>query len=294
MTPTSSASSPGQNSSVRSAIFLAAPPALLALVIYWPVLRWLVKKWIDNPMYSHGFLVPFVSVWLLWGNRASLERAEKSTGRAGLSLVIFALIIQMISASADVKTVWTYSLILLIWAVLYFLWGSAVARITLLPIAFLIFMVPVVDAVINPLSLHLKLLVAKLAVWLLDASRILVVVREGVMIHMPSGSLEVADPCSGIRSLIALSAMAALFGYLHRGRLWERLAIVLAVAPIAIMANLTRVIMLCLITEKWGAAAVESETVHTLAGTLVYIVALVCLVSFGRLLPGDRPRPEPG
>ncbi len=279
---------------VKNRILAWTVPIVLLLTIYSRVLRWLVDKWATSPADSHGFLVPPISAWLIWRSRAILAEAEKSAGSGGLLLVVGALIVQVVCSLVDVKTVGAYSLILFIWGSLYFLWGRAVSRTVLFPIGFLIFMVPVYDGVIDPISLHLKLLVAKLATWVLDASGILVVVREGVMIHMPSGSLEVADPCSGIRSLVALFAMGALLAYLHRGRLWERLAIVLTVAPIAVVANLSRVIMLCLITERWGTDAVESQLVHTLAGILVYIVALACLVSFERLLSGNRSRREPG
>lgn len=279
-----------QKHETRMAVALAATAALLVAVAYWPTLQWLVNKWVHNPMYSHGFLIPPLSVFLLWSSRTRIATAEKSGGKGGLLLVSAAIVIQVISAVTDVKTVNAYSFILLISAVTYFAWGRAVAGITLFPTAFLFFMIPLYDAVTDFVSLHLKLIVARLTEWLLDTTQVLAVVREGVMLHLPSGSLEVADPCSGIRSLVALSAMAALLAYLHQGKLWERLAIVLAAAPIAVAANLLRVVILCQVVEAWGAGAVETRSVHMSTGLLVYIVALGGLVSIGRLLPGGRRR----
>jgi len=247
-----------------------------------------MQRWLNNPMYSHGFLIPPLSVWLLWRRRDDLISAEKSAGKGGLALVAAALLVQWVFSAVDIKTMGAYGLIFLLWAITYYLWGGKVARIALFPIGFLVFMVPLYDPLTDTISLHLKLMVAKLTVLLLDATQLLAAVREGVMIHLPSGSLEVADPCSGIRSIIGLSAMALLLGYLQRGKLWERFAIILAAIPLAVAVNLMRVVLLCLITEAWSADIATNQSIHTFMGILVYALALVGLLSLGRMLPGGR------
>ncbi len=151
-----------------------------------------------------------------------------------------------------------------------------------LPIGFLIFMVPLPYIVYDALAFPLKLFVAKFSVISLKAMGV-IVLREGNIIMFPNTVLEVADACSGLRSLMSLIALAVAFAFMSQKTSFKRTFLILMAVPIAILTNMIRVIVTGFLAQYYGAAAAEGFF-HEFAGLAVFALAMVLLVLSGTLL----------
>lgn len=257
--------------------------ALLLAVIYYPIFVWLVGQWEANKLYSHGYLIVPISVFLVWRRRREFAKSCDRPANIGLAVLICSVLLQLASAFLDAKSFGAYSLIGLVAGVVLYLWGWRMLWLLAFPIGFLIFMIPMYSMVINPINFALKLYVSVAAAWVVDLVGI-PIWREGVMLHMSDADLLVADPCSGIRSLVALLALGAVFAHLSEGRMSKRIVLFALTVPLALLSNLVRVILLCLGAEFMGVDVTIEGPFHTGTGLVVFIVAFVGLVCGERVL----------
>ena len=165
--------------------------------------------------------------------------------------------------------------------ILYF-FGAAVFRIMLLPVLYLFFMVPLPYIVYDSLAFPLKQLVAKYSVETLQLMGV-VIIREGNVLILPETTLEVADACSGIRSLVSLLALATAFAVFTLKSTVKRVIMVIMAIPIAIFTNGLRVIGTGILAQYWGSKAAEGFF-HEFAGLAVFGVALLMLAGLGALM----------
>jgi exosortase len=161
-------------------------------------------------------------------------------------------------------------------------------RMARLPIAYLLFMVPIPSIIYDSIAFPLKLFVTKVSVGALKAIGV-VVMREGNIIMFPATTLEVADACSGIRSLISLFAMAVAYACFMNTNNTRRWLIIASAVPIAIFTNALRVFVTGILAQYWGEKAAEGFF-HEFAGVAVFGVAMVMLIGIGALMmkTGDR------
>jgi exosortase len=152
-------------------------------------------------------------------------------------------------------------------------------------IGYLVFMLPMPPFLMNVVSFNLKLFAARTGS-ALAAKMGIPLVRSGVTIHMPAGSLRIADPCSGLRSLIALVALGALFAYLTKGPLWKRAVLFATAVPLAVIANVVRIAVLCAVANVWGVDAALGFF-HDASGLLLFLIAFAGLAIVRKLLRFD-------
>ena len=176
------------------------------------------------------------------------------------------------------------SLVFLLAGVILFWCGWTVLRITALPIAFLLFMVPLPYIVYDAMAFPLKLFVTKFSVLSLKAMGF-TVVREGNILMFPQTVLEVADACSGLRSLMSLLALAVAMAFLTQQNPFKRLILMVSALPIAIATNMFRVIATGVLAHYYGKAAAEGFF-HEFAGMAVFLLAMVLLIATSTLLKG--------
>jgi exosortase len=158
--------------------------------------------------------------------------------------------------------------------VIFFL-GWATFRAVLFPMALLVLMVPIPAIVFSQITLPLQILASKLASWTLPIFGV-PVLREGNIINLPAMPLEVAQACSGIRSLLSLTTLAIIYGYLVERQTWVRFALALASVPIAVAANGLRIVGTGLIVQYWDPDKAEGFF-HIFSGWLVFVVSLLML-----------------
>jgi exosortase len=254
----------------------------LVIVLYQEVLWGLGSDWNNNPDYSHGFLVPFLSVYFIWERWSSLVDETPSSSFWGiglLSLGLFSLVVGLIGAELYVQRM---SLIVVLSGLVLLILGWKYLWLLSLPIGFLIFMIPLPAIVVNTIAFPLQLFAAQTATFCLFSLGI-PVLREGNLIMLASTTLEVAEACSGLRSLLSLLALGTVYGYFSQDVMWKRWMLVVLSIPIAIIANAFRVSGTGILAHYFGAEAAEGFY-HTFEGWLVFIVAFVLLFICGVVL----------
>ncbi len=264
--------------------FLPILPILLGLAaLYGPSYDLLAASLWQESDQAHVPLVALVVAGLFWQLRQPLA-ALPIAARPWLAtlFMLIGLVILLSGQSVESAFMIMLSQIPLLAGILLFMIGMAAVRVAWFPLLFLVFMVPVPGMFIDALTGHLKewisLIVENLLYWL-DYP----VARNGVVLTVGKYRMLVADACSGLHSMVSLTALGSLFIYLiHRPSWRHNTLMMLSVLPIAFAANLLRVLALVLITYHFGDAM--GRVVHEATGTLVFIAALILLFGFDALL----------
>lgn len=249
---------------------------------YGSVFAGLFRDWVRDPNYHHGFLIPLVSGYLIWRRRGDLGHQPRNPSLVGLAGILLAAALLVLgSAGAEVFTQ-RVSFLLLAASLVLFLYGRRQLRVVAFPIAFLLFAIPLPYVIYYGLTGPMQALAAKCAVWGLRAVGV-PTVAQGNMIHLANASLEVAEACSGIRSLYAFLAVGALVAYSTPMPLWGRIAVFLSTIPLSVAGNAVRV---------WGSGMgacmvgpqATTGTVHELFGLLVFAVLLGIFLFFKNVM----------
>lgn len=254
---------------------------LLALM-YADVLVRLQQQWYDEADYSHGFLVPIVVGYLVWERWERLRGLKTESDIRGLFLLVFGLLALIVGSLGAELFLQRFSLIMVIAGLVLFLLGKGFLRALLFPIACLFFMIPLPTIVVNTVAFPLQLFAAKTAAFCLLNFGI-PAMREGNLIVLAGTTLEVAEACSGIRSLQALMALGTIYAYFSQHVMWKRLTLIALSVPIAIVANAFRVTGTGMLAHYWGSEAAEGFY-HTMSGWLIFVVAFLLLVACGLVL----------
>ena len=257
---------------------------LVALVgwLYAPIVFHLAKQWSNDPNFSHGFFVPAFSLYVLWHDRACLAGQPTQPSSWGIFIVVLALAVLVIGVLGAELFLSRVSLLLLIAGLVIFFQGWTFFRAVLFPWAFLILMIPIPAILFTQITFPLQILASKLAALLLPLAGV-PVFREGNVINLPAMPLEIAEACSGIRSLLSLTALAIIYGYLSEPRIWTRVALAVASVPIAVAANSLRIVGTGLLVQYWDPRKAEGFF-HSFSGWLVFVVSLGMLLLVHRLL----------
>jgi exosortase len=259
---------------------------LLALMIltgvYWSVLPDMVQQWYEDANYSHGFVVPLIAGYFAYERRKELAGVLAEPWWPGLLLVAAGLLQLVVGWLGSEFFTMRSSIVVTLCGMTLFLLGKRLFRLMLLPLAYLLFMVPLPYIIYDMIAFPLKLFVTRVSIASLKLMGV-VVLREGNIIMLPFTTLEVADACSGIRSLISLLALSVAYAFFLKIGALRRGLLVLSAIPIAISANALRVIGTGLLAQYWGAKAAEGFF-HEFAGLAVFVVAIALMIGLGSLL----------
>jgi exosortase len=257
---------------------------LAFLALFWPTFGWMVERFeAPDSYYSHGWLVPLASAWLIWQRRAELTRLPLRSSYGGLLLLVPSVLLHVAAVWARLHFVSGFMLVTSVWGLVWTLWGRQAAWALRFPLAFLLFMVPLPGVVLIGLSFRLKLAAAWLAAKILTLCGI-AASQAGSIIRLPGLIVSVDDTCSGLRSLISLTALSTLWTTLLPGAsAWRKAALVAASIPIALVANMVRILVLTMVALVWGVPASEGF-IHYGSGMVIFAVALLALAWLGRVL----------
>jgi exosortase len=272
---------------------------LIALVsaigfLYAGVLSSLVRQWSSDDNNSHGFLVAPLALYFAWERREALALAPVRPGALGALLILGSLGMWAAGLLGAELFLTRVSLIGVLAGAIWFIWGSAQLRILAFPILFLLLMIPLPSIIFNQIAFPLQLVASQAGEAVISAAGI-PVLREGNVLVLPARTLEVAEACSGIRSLVSLLMLAIVLGYFTEQRRGARLLIVLASVPIAILANAARVAGTGL-AAQWVSPAAADGFFHTFSGWMVFVVAFAGLLLVQRVLAaasGERRMTAP-
>lgn len=261
----------------------------LFMYSYLSTFLWLYERY-TNPdsHYSHGFLIPLISGWLIWRKRDELRGMTLSGSGIGLLLMAIALLVHVGSVWTHVFFTSGFSILLFVIGVCLYLLGPAITKNIAFPLGFLAFMFPLPMGVISAFSFPLKLLVADLGALTMKTLGVSLY-REGAIISLANASLSVGDPCSGIRSLISLLALGALIAHMSSMSTPRKIALFFMAIPIAIFTNVLRVCALILVADRFGSMWASPEHwFHTASGMGVFVVSMILLFLTMKVLEGRR------
>ena len=249
-------------------------------IVYATILRGMFGVWYNDANYSHGFLVPLVSCYFLSRNWDEVISSPVRPSNAGLAVFFCGLVLLLLGYLGTEYFTMRVSLIVLVAGIVSYWFGWRILRLVSLPITFLLFMIPLPYIVYDSIALPLKLLVAKASVAILQILAV-PVVREGNIIMFPETTLEVADACSGLRSLMSLVTLAVALAFIAQKTPMKRAILIVSSVPAAIVTNMIRVVVTGVLASRFGAAAANGFF-HEFAGMTIFTLAM--LILFGESL----------
>jgi exosortase len=273
---------------VRRSAAAVAAVAVAIVCLYAATLASLARHWAGDDDFSHGFFVIPLAAYFLWERRKALLEAPVRPSLAGLVLVAASLLVFIAGRFGAELYLTRVSLIGVLAGSVLFMAGWKQLRIAAFPLAFLLLMVPLPSIIFNQITFPLQGIAARAGEAVIAAAGV-PVLREGNILHVPGRALEVAEACSGIRSLMSLLMLAIVLGYFTERRTGARIAIALAAVPIAIIANAARVAGTGL-AAYWVSPAAAEGFFHTFSGWIVFVVALAGLIMVQRMIDAARIR----
>jgi exosortase len=258
--------------------------SVLVIAAYIPSFIWMVERWtVQDTYYSHGFLVPFICLFIIWTKRESFEKlAVHPAPKTGWSIFGAAIFIHLVSTLLRVSFTSGFSLIPVIVGLILVFLGKDFLKLLWFPIAFIAFMIPLPMVATANMSFRLKLLAAQIATLIVNGLGV-EAVRDGSIIKTAHASVTVEDPCSGIRSLIALIALGALMAYFSHISRPRKAVLFASSVPIAVSTNIVRITALTLASEIYG-SQFAMGWFHDTMGVLVFVLAFLMLSVVGKLL----------
>jgi len=255
---------------------LLAIVVIAAIVPFARVLAGLYNIWNLKPEYSHGIIIPVLSAFLIWRQRAQLRELSFVGSWWGLTLIAAGLALRAVGALTTMQTLEHYALLLVLYGLVLTLVGPAVFRRLWMPLLILIFALPLPSFFDNALSLQLQLVSSQLGVWVIRAAGISVLL-EGNVIDLGNYQLEVAEACSGLRYLFPLMTLAFIVAYLYRGPMWKRVTVFASSIPITVIMNSVRIGFIGITVDRWGPAMAEGA-LHDFEGWLVFMLSTGALI----------------
>lgn len=278
----------GENSARRPFPWLLlAWFSLLLVACFYPVIGRMVRDWYVDDDMGHGFFVPVVSAWLVWQKRAALLRAAYRPALWGLAVVALGGVLLVLGTYAVEQTVMRGSFLISLWGVVITLGGVRLLLDLAFPLFLLVFMIPLPAVIYSQITFPLQLFASQVAEIVLSLLGI-PVLREGNILELPSQRLSVVEACSGIRSLMSLTYLSLIYGYMFETRMWLRTVLLALTPAIAILVNAMRVTATGLLSEYDPELA--QGVFHSMEGWLMFLLALAALVAVHRGLGGIANR----
>ena len=252
------------------------------LLVYFDVIRKLVGAWSVDGNYSHGYLIPPIAAYMAWERRAQLAAAVVRPSVVGLLVVVGSMAVLAIGVLGSELFLTRVSMLGTLAGIILFLFGWQSLRVLTFPLALLLLMIPLPAIVFNQIAFPLQLLASHAGEAVIGAADI-PVLREGNVLILANTTLEVAEACSGIRSLISLLTLGIVFGYFIDSRVWVRTLIALAAIPVAVLANGARVAGTGVAAHHFGEEAAQGFF-HEFSGWVVFVVSFVMILAVQRLI----------
>jgi exosortase len=264
---------------------------LLAASIAWlyaTTLRGLVDEWLSSADSSYGVVLAVVALAVIWQRRASFARAHTTDAAAapGAVTLVIGLCLYLIGQFGADVFLSRMSFMIVVTGALWFLAGGAAVRTIAAPLLFLLIAIPLPALVVNAITLPLQIVASRIGETTLAAAGVSVF-RDGNLLELPSTTLEVAEACSGLRSIISLAAIGGLLAWAEPT--WpRRAALVAASLPVAIVMNGLRIAATGFACETWGPRAATGSW-HTFGGWMTFVVSVLALMQVQRVMAKAVP-----
>lgn len=272
----------------QSPLTWVALGAVVALTIaYYPVFYYWQYHWFrSNGYYSHGILVPFLALFMVWMRREEIRETPLRPSSSGLIVVLVALALRVLGHLTQSSTISSLSFLILVYGVVATLLGWRMVRLVWFPVLFLGFMMPLPSTIFDEISQPAQ-------EWSTIIANVMLKTigyethRVGNVIYIPGGfDLDVGVPCSGFKMLVSMATFAFFFAYYIRVELWRQIVLVVLALPLALVINGLRIALIGVVGTKFGEEA--GYAFHDWSGYLVLVVAFAVLFQLGRWLGWQR------
>jgi len=256
--------------------------SLCFIFLYYPVFLKLIHDWEVDPDYSHGYFIPVIALFMVWMSKDKLKSAPVGSQKYGLIILVLGLLQLAVSWVGNEYFLQGTSMILVLLGMSLYLGGYEITKILAVPIFYLVFMVPLPSIIWNKIAFPLALFASTVSAEAISSLGI-TILREGNILTLSNITLQVADACSGLRSLITLLALSAFLAYLAEHTKTKKIILFLSAVPIALVSNAIRLIGTAILARYWGPSAADGF-IHGFSGWVVFVLGLGMLVGVKLLL----------
>ena len=253
----------------------------LLILCYWPILYRMGTQWATDENMGHGFFVPIMAGIVAWQRRDELMAEPRKPNPLGLVIVVLGGLLSVVATLGAELFSARFSFVVALFGTILYLGGTRWLKLLLFPLLLLLFMIPIPAIIYSAITMKLQTLASQLGELMISALGI-PVLREGNTLKIPSQTLDIAEACSGIRSLMTLMFLSLFVSYFMDKKVWMRWVLLLATIPIAIIANGVRVAVTGFLSEINTQLA--TGVYHEIEGYIVYVIALVALLAVHRLI----------
>lgn len=239
-------------------------------------LAFMLSRWLDKEEYSHGFLMPFLCIFLIWQRQNTLNVKQFRASWLGVVLVVFGLFGFVVGELSSLYPIVNYAFLLVLAGLMLSCVGWSLFRYFWVPLLMLVLMVPLPNFLYRDISASLQLLSSALGVEFVRTMGMSVFL-EGNIIDLGGLQLQVAEACSGLRYLFPLMTLSIIIAYFMQAPLWFRLIVMVSSAPITLVMNSLRIALIALGLEYWGIDMTEG-ILHDAEGWLVFIGCCIFLL----------------
>lgn len=250
--------------------------AALLGFIFWQGLYRLVVVWGAQEEYSYGYMIPFITLFLLWQKKEALGRIEFQGSWAGLAVVLTGLILLVLGNLSTLVLIAQYAFLVVVLGMALSFTGPRGFRVVFVPLIFLAFMIPLPQFFFIEISQRLQFLSSAIGVWVIRLFGISVFL-EGNVIDLGTLKLQVVEACSGLRYLFPLMTLGFMSAYFFKGAFWKRAVLFLSTIPITVLMNSIRIGAIGVTVEYWGKAMAEG-VLHDFEGWFVFMACTGVLI----------------
>ena len=248
----------------------------LLLAAFWGGLDNVFWRWMREEEYSHGVFIPLIAIWLVWLRRDAVRASVGTPSWTGSLLVLAAVALLVVGELSAIFILIQLGFVLALAGLVLALGGGALLRVVWVPIAFLVFAIPMPYFLDAELSWRLQLWSSQLGVALLKLVGVPVLI-QGNVIDLGVYKLQVVEACSGLRYLYPLLSLGFLAAYFFRAPLWQRAVVLLSAVPITVLMNSVRIALIGLLVGRWGTAMAEGF-VHFFQGWVIFMACALVLL----------------
>lgn len=249
---------------------------LLLIISYFEALKYMVYVWETQEEYGHGYIIPFITLFLLWQKKNALEVSSFKSDWTGIALLLVGLFFLAIGDVSTIYVLQQYGLVFSIMGIFIAYMGRSAFRIVLVPIVLLFFMIPLPVFLFQGLSAKLQLISSEIGVFIIRLFDISVYL-EGNVIDLGVYKLQVVEACSGLNYLFPLMTLGFISAYFFTGAFWKKTIIFLSTIPITVLMNSLRIGAIGITVENWGQEMAEGF-LHDFEGWAVFMSCIVILI----------------
>ncbi len=243
--------------------------ATIGVFVYYDSLELMVRWWSNREEYSHGFLIPVITAYLIWQRSDRLREIRFQGSWWGVALAAWGLFLFFLGELSTIYTVIQYGFIFFVAGVTWAYVGTPAFRVVAIPLLLLFFMVPFPNFIYNNLSSQLQLLSSEIGVAVIRLFGISVYL-EGNVIDLGSYKLQVVEACNGLRYLFPLMTLGVIVAYFYHAEMWKRILIFVSTIPITILMNSFRIGVIGVMVEYWGQSMAEGF-LHDFEGWAIFM-----------------------